>query len=439
MFERFTPQARQVVVRAQEQARDLGHDYIGTEHILLGLVELGDDPVITEVLAPAGVTHEAVSGEILGLTGRGENAPQGHIPFTPRSKKVLELSLREALRLKHKEIHAGHILLGLIREGEGLAVQILVQLGADLPRLREEVQHRLGRGSGRMPRLGTTMASHGPTTPGGAVVAGRAVALAGSGYVGSQHYLQAILADENSVAAKALASLGITRNAVERALSETSPLGTTDELPERAGARRTSLELLGDTIAVRIEESELAARLRPHFERLRTDVLRGGDLPGFDRIWKAVRPAVEHAVREMETSPTPDVRAWKPPGWSATGVAVYTISSRPGGTVGELWTNDARNEPAARAFLIDWFTGKPPVSPAGHDAVFLTVTLDVGGHVNPRTPLPEALTVAHWSSGEGPAPSEWPRVPLSELVAAAIEDLSSAEPGQQQAGGAAGP
>ncbi|WP_285780655.1 Clp protease N-terminal domain-containing protein, partial [Microtetraspora sp. NBRC 13810] len=120
MFERFTDRARRVVVLAQEEARLLGHDRIGTEHFLLGLVGEGEGVAAQAVLGP-GVDLAAVRREVEELTGRGRAAPSGHVPFTPRAKKVLELSLREALQLGHNYIGTEHILLGLIREGEGVA------------------------------------------------------------------------------------------------------------------------------------------------------------------------------------------------------------------------------------------------------------------------------------------------------------------------------
>jgi ATP-dependent Clp protease ATP-binding subunit ClpC len=138
MFERFTDRARRVVVLAQEEARLLDHNYIGTEHILLGLIHEGEGVAAT-ALEELGVSRETVRSEVERMIGRGRAAPTGHIPFTPRAKKVLELSLREALQLSHNYIGTEHILLGVIREGEGVAAQVLVKLGADLNRVRQQV------------------------------------------------------------------------------------------------------------------------------------------------------------------------------------------------------------------------------------------------------------------------------------------------------------
>jgi ATP-dependent Clp protease ATP-binding subunit ClpC len=138
LFERFTDRARRVVVLAQEEARLLNHNYIGTEHILLGLIHEGEG-VAAKALESLGISLEAVRQQVEEIIGQGGSSPSGHIPFTPRAKKVLELSLREALQLGHNYIGTEHILLGLIREGEGVAAQVLVKLGADLSRVRQQV------------------------------------------------------------------------------------------------------------------------------------------------------------------------------------------------------------------------------------------------------------------------------------------------------------
>src|ERR671929_174760 len=138
MFERFTDRARRVVVLAQEEARMLNHNYIGTEHILLGLIHEGEG-VAAKALESLGISLDAVREQVQEIIGQGQQAPTGHIPFTPRAKKVLELSLREALQLGHNYIGTEHILLGLIREGEGVAAQVLVKLGAELTRVRQQV------------------------------------------------------------------------------------------------------------------------------------------------------------------------------------------------------------------------------------------------------------------------------------------------------------
>ncbi|MEJ1090279.1 ATP-dependent Clp protease ATP-binding subunit [Microbacterium istanbulense] len=150
MFERFTDRARRVVVLAQEEAKMLNHNYIGTEHILLGLIHEGEG-VAAKALESLGISLDAVREQVQDIIGQGQQQPTGHIPFTPRAKKVLELSLREALQLGHNYIGTEHILLGLIREGEGVAAQVLVKLGADLNKVRQQVIQLLSGAPGREP------------------------------------------------------------------------------------------------------------------------------------------------------------------------------------------------------------------------------------------------------------------------------------------------
>ncbi|ALG05899.1 ATP-dependent Clp protease ATP-binding subunit [Kibdelosporangium phytohabitans] len=166
MFERFTDRARRVVVLAQEEARMLNHNYIGTEHILLGLIHEGEG-VAAKALESLGIALEGVRQQVEEIIGQGQHAPSGHIPFTPRAKKVLELSLREALQLGHNYIGTEHILLGLIREGEGVAAQVLVKLGADLNRVRQQVLQLL---SGYQGKPETEPGSRGEGTPSSSLV-----------------------------------------------------------------------------------------------------------------------------------------------------------------------------------------------------------------------------------------------------------------------------
>ncbi len=170
MFERFTDRARRVVVLAQEEARLLNHNYIGTEHILLGLIHEGEG-VAAKALESLGISLEAVRNQVEEIIGQGGSSPSGHIPFTPRAKKVLELSLREALQLGHNYIGTEHILLGLIREGEGVAAQVLVKLGADLSRVRQQVIQLLsGYSGGKEGATAGAGASGSQETPAGSMV-----------------------------------------------------------------------------------------------------------------------------------------------------------------------------------------------------------------------------------------------------------------------------
>jgi len=171
MFQRFTDRARRVVVLAQEEASRLDHNYIGTEHILLGLIHEGEG-VAARALESLGIGLDPVRQQVEEIIGRGQEAPQGHIPFTPRAKKVLELSLRESKQLGHNYIGTEHILLGLIREGDGVAAQVLVRLGADQNRVRQQVIQLLhgraaeqrGPGAGVRPEMAGQRAGIGPDT-----------------------------------------------------------------------------------------------------------------------------------------------------------------------------------------------------------------------------------------------------------------------------------
>jgi ATP-dependent Clp protease ATP-binding subunit ClpC len=139
MFERFTDRARRVVVQAQEEARTLDHNYVGPEHLLLGLTHEGIGGVGPKALESLGISLEAVRQRVEEVTGRGEQAPSGHIPFTPQAKEVLKLALDEAVQLGHSYVGTEHVLLGLIREGDSVAAQALIGLGADLNGAREQV------------------------------------------------------------------------------------------------------------------------------------------------------------------------------------------------------------------------------------------------------------------------------------------------------------
>jgi ATP-dependent Clp protease ATP-binding subunit ClpC len=142
MFERFTDRARRVVVMAQEEARALSHDYVGTEHLLLGLIREGHG-VGAKALESLGISPDSVRQQVEEIVGRGQQAPSGHIPFTPRAKNVLRLALSESTALDHHYIGTEHILLGLMREGDGVAGQVLVQLGANLDWVRQQVSQLL--------------------------------------------------------------------------------------------------------------------------------------------------------------------------------------------------------------------------------------------------------------------------------------------------------
>jgi ATP-dependent Clp protease ATP-binding subunit ClpA len=279
MFERFTNRARHVVVLAQEEARLLDHNYIGTEHILLGL--LGEPESIGgEVLASFGLTRDDAREEVEAKIGRGKKAPSGHIPFTPRAKKTLELSLREALAIKHNHIGTEHILLGLIREGEGVAVQVLRE-HADPAEIRAAVLEAVSASPGeaveaeegteetnavlrwlrqRLTRHSTSVPFrpelHGAVerpsrgTPAVEATLEHAARLAGPLPVGSHHLLLAALDDTNSAAAWALASLGVDLDQLRAKLRTARLAGTTDEQQEQAGRRQMAIDVSDEMLTI---------------------------------------------------------------------------------------------------------------------------------------------------------------------------------------------
>ena len=252
MFERFTDRARRVLVLAQDEARALEHDFLGTEHILLGMLAEGEG-VASKALTELGFELDAVRERVLGVIPRGApGTASGAPPFTPRAKKVLELSLREALELTHNYIGTEHLLLGLIREGEGVAAQVLTAAGVEAVAVRSKVLTLL---AGHQPA-----AVLGRTTPAGGQIAVRAKAVAGTDPIGTQHFLLALLEDRASLAARVLDSLGVTKEAVTTRIAEIGPTGTTDEMPDRRPAAKpfkfdfggATLEVADDQLAVRL-------------------------------------------------------------------------------------------------------------------------------------------------------------------------------------------
>jgi ATP-dependent Clp protease ATP-binding subunit ClpA len=281
MFERFTAYARRAVVTAQEEARELNHNYIGTEHILLALLRRPEslpnqeDGIAPAILEEFGMSREGVREEVIAKVGIGKGKAQtGHIPFTPRAKKVLELALREALQLHHSYIGTEHLLLGLIREDEGVAVQIMRSHG-DLLALRAAVLDRVPAGDAEEGALAAATGAllrrvrgrRGGARDGGDVGATpatdatltEAARLAGDSPVGSHHLLLAALADPNSAAARTLASLGVDLDRARESLRSADVTGTSDEPPEQAGRRQMSVQVANETLTVVIVDPVLVA------------------------------------------------------------------------------------------------------------------------------------------------------------------------------------
>jgi ATP-dependent Clp protease ATP-binding subunit ClpA len=331
MFERFTGRARHVVVLAQEEARLLQHNYIGTEHILLGL--LGEpEGVAAKALDRFGMTREAAREEVRGIVGTGSARPTGHIPFTPRAKKTLELALREALQLHHNYIGTEHILLGVIREGDGVGAQVLREHAPDLLALRAALldqmpagQSEAGRGR-RWLRRRSPAGSDEPgeaaegaemrTTPAADSSLSEAARLAGSHPVGSHHLLLAALTDPDTAAARALAALGVDLDQAREALRGADVTGTSDEQPEEAGRRQMVIHVADDKLTIEAADPVIVdagrAALHALGEEASPPGTIRGDLPVSDSlssVWQALRESLaviqRRASLPAETPPDP--------------------------------------------------------------------------------------------------------------------------------------
>ena len=241
MFERFTDNARAVVVAAQKEAHALKHNRIGTEHVLLGLYS-APTGIAAQALGQLGITADTVRAEVVTMVGVGTEAIGGHIPFSPRAKKVLELSLREALQLGHNYIGTDHILLALEREGEGVAVKVLAK-HVNLQDLRRTTIGLIKEQA--QPDAATARPSR--TTAADEVVTA-AQALAGGAPMGSHHLLEALIRAEGSMAATVLAQLGVSPDAIADKVDELDADATTDATPQETAARRMELRVEGDEV-----------------------------------------------------------------------------------------------------------------------------------------------------------------------------------------------
>jgi len=331
MFERFTNNARHAVFLAQEEARRIPHNYIGTEHVLLGL--LGEPSGLAcRALTGLGMSLEEARNEVTAIVGTGSAALSGHIPFTPRAKKTLELSLREALQLHHNYIGTEHILLGLIREGEGVATEVLKQ-HADLTAIRvavldllpgasAEAAHArrwLRRPTAADPREAGAQAEQTVlnTSPAADTTLSEAARLAGSRPVGSHHLLLAALADPDTAAARALATLGVDLDQAKQTLRGVDITGTSDEPPEEAGRRQMVIQVTGERLTLEATDPVITKAGRAALEALGDQAsppgtIRG-DLPAcasLSTAWQALHDSL-HSIQRRAAPPadspgTPD-------------------------------------------------------------------------------------------------------------------------------------
>jgi ATP-dependent Clp protease ATP-binding subunit ClpA len=342
MFERFTDRARRVVVLAQDEARGLQHNYIGTEHILLGL--LGGGGVAGRVLDRFEMPIDEVREEIKAKVGTGKAPPRGRIPFTPRAKKVLELALREALQLSHNYIGTEHILLGLIRETDGVAAQVLREHAGDLLKVRMavlDVVPAAGPARGQRWLRRRMAAFREPeaieatelrvlpeeseemrTTPAAEASLGEALRLAGGQAVGSHHLLLAALADKNTVVARTLTGLGVDLDQARDALRQADVTGTSDEQPEEAGRRQMRIQVSEDRLTIEATDRSIVGLGRAALESLGDeagqDGVIAGDLPvsaSFSDLWQAVKESLEDVIRRTGSGAGEEKE--EPPGESA--------------------------------------------------------------------------------------------------------------------------
>jgi hypothetical protein len=304
MFERFTDRARQSVVLAQEEARLLQHNYIGTEHLLLGLLHLRDG-IAAQALSRFGLTLDAARLHVREQIGAGQHeSPSGHIPFTPRSKKILELSQREALSLGHTYIGTEHVLLGLIRVTEGIGAQVVASHapGKDLNAVRAAVIDLLppmGSGpAGPSERAGKDM------TPAAETALDTAARLAGAAPLGSHHLLLGALADPDSVVSRSLVSLDLDLDDLRAKLQSADVAGSTDEPPEEAGRRQLQIRVTNDRLSIETVEPTLVDLARAALDALGDEARSSGQLPS-DRpvtaslgtVWQSLRDSLDDIRR----------------------------------------------------------------------------------------------------------------------------------------------
>jgi ATP-dependent Clp protease ATP-binding subunit ClpA len=336
MFERFTAYARHTVVLSQEEARRMNHNYIGTEHILLGL--LGEpEGVAYRVLGAHGMTLKGVREEIAELIGPGKEAQRsGHIPFTPRAKKTLELALREALQLHHNYIGTEHILLGLLREGDGVAAQVM-RKHADLLEIRMAVLDTVPAGKAEEAESGDEATnsvlrwlrqrltvSNSPrearqrlwqseaepglrVTPAGENTLTEATRLAGEQPVGSHHLLLAALADSDSAAARALANIGVDLDQARDALRAAAVAGTTDEQPEQAGRRQMIIHVGEDKVTIEATDPLIVVTAQAALRALGDEAVTAGEIRGDQAagaplapVWQALRESLATIQQNAE-------------------------------------------------------------------------------------------------------------------------------------------
>jgi ATP-dependent Clp protease ATP-binding subunit ClpC len=296
-FEKFTVKARQVVVTAQEEARLLKHNYIGTEHILLGLLD-APDSMAAKVLHQLGYNKETAQVDIAAVVKPGTEELSGHIPFTPRAKKTLELALREALQLHHNYIGTEHILLALVREGEGVGAKVLAERINPISKIRAAVLASL---EGPQDVLASPWPAGTPATED---TVSTASALAGGAPVGSHHLLEAMLRAENSMAARVLRELGVDPDAVAAKIDELDPETTTDANPEEAAGRKMEIRLVDDEVHLILRDPTTVTIAKKVTELSDGPIQGIGPVAGmFVPLWRSTNQLLLQIQRMLEPEP----------------------------------------------------------------------------------------------------------------------------------------
>jgi len=367
MFERFTNRARHVVVLSQEEARELQHNYIGTEHILLGLVaESGG--LASQALARFGITLDGTRDEVKAIIGLGKSKPSGHIPFTPRAKKVLELALRESLQLNHDYIGTEHILLGVIREGQGVGAQIIKQHSPGLSDVRAAVLDLVSTTPTGVPKGSRWLHRRTEAVTGKAAEQGQAeefrttqaadtslteaARLAGSQPVGSHHLLLAALADPDSAAARALGELGVQLEPLKEALRNTDVAGTSDELPEEAGRRQMVIKVTPERVTVEATDQLIIERGQAAVAALgdQAGVIEGSQpaAASLSNVWQALHDSLE-AISRRAVRPSKIATQFRPDSPDRPGAESPDLTDRPGAESPDQPGPDSPDQPGTEA------------------------------------------------------------------------------------------
>ncbi|MCZ4096973.1 Clp protease [Streptomyces sp. So13.3] len=299
-FERFTPEARKVVVTAQEEARLLRHNHIGTEHILLGLLD-APDSTAAKVLHRLGYNKQTAQADIAAVVKPGTQELSGHIPFAPQAKKTLELALREAQQLHHTNIGTEHILLALVSEGEGVGAKILAERINPISKIRAAV---LASSEGSQDVTAGPWPAGTSATEDTLSAAG---ALAGGAPVGSHHLLEAMLRAENSMAAKVLRELGVDPKAVAAKIDALDPETTTDANPEEAAARTMEIRLVDDEVHVILRDPTTVTLAKKVTELANGPIQGVGPVAGmFVPLWRSANQLLLQVQRVLEPEPEED-------------------------------------------------------------------------------------------------------------------------------------